>query len=183
MPGPCPDLPVPVAASLTRSETLPGGPWVPRVPPGTQVPNGSQRTVNGPLTDPLAANGRIRPLTVSGVRELRPLARRVEAPGAVRIRHGAVDRPIHKDGRPQLLLVGRLPHALCRRLTLGRPESRLHRQGSCGLCVGLRPGCHADKPRCSRPSNPQGRTPAAPSAACTSRSRSTRTPKVGLHVP
>jgi hypothetical protein len=64
MPGPCPDLPVPVA------ETLPGGPWVPRVPPGTQVPNGSQRTVNGPLTDPLTGNGRIRPLTVNGVAEL-----------------------------------------------------------------------------------------------------------------
>ena len=62
----------------------------------------------------------------------------------MRITHGAVDRPIHKDGRPQLLLVlvGRLPHALCRRLTLGRPESRLHMQGSWGLCIGLRPGCH-----------------------------------------
>jgi hypothetical protein len=31
----------------------------------------------------------------------------------MRISHGAIDRPIHKDGRPQLLLVGRLPHALC----------------------------------------------------------------------
>ena len=27
----------------------------------------------------------------------------------MRISHGAIDRPIHKDGRPQLLLVGRLP--------------------------------------------------------------------------
>ena len=35
---------------------------VPRVPPGAQVPNGSQRTVNGPLTDPLTGNGRIPPL-------------------------------------------------------------------------------------------------------------------------
>ncbi len=43
---------------------------MPRVPPGTQAPNGSQRTVNGPLTDPFTANGRIRPLTVNGVREL-----------------------------------------------------------------------------------------------------------------
>jgi hypothetical protein len=87
----------------------------------------------------------------------------------MRISHGALDRPIHKDGRPQLLLVGRLPHALCRRLTLGRPRagSRLHRQGSCGLCIGLRPGCHADKPRCNRPSNPQGRTPAAPAGRST----------------
>ena len=80
----------------------------------------------------------------------------------MRTRHGAVDRPIHKDGRPQLLLVGRLPHALCRRLALGRPESRLHMQGSCGLRVGLRPRCRANTPRCSRPSKPQGRTPAAP---------------------
>ena len=64
-PARAPGLPVPVAG------TLPGGPWVPRVSPGTQVPNGSQRTVNGPLTDPLTANGRIRPLTVNGVAELR----------------------------------------------------------------------------------------------------------------
>jgi hypothetical protein len=47
---------------------------VPRVPPGAQAPNGSQRTVNGPLTDPLTGNGRIPPLTVSGVRELRLVA-------------------------------------------------------------------------------------------------------------
>ncbi len=37
---------------------------------GTQVlvANGSQRTANGPLTDPLTANGRmpVRPLTVNG---------------------------------------------------------------------------------------------------------------------
>ena len=39
-----------------------GHAWsVPWVPPGTQAPNGSQRTVNGRLT----ANGRIRPLTVN----------------------------------------------------------------------------------------------------------------------
>jgi hypothetical protein len=50
----------------------------------------------------------------------------------VRISHGAVDRPIHKDGRPQLLLVGRLPPALCRMLTMGltrepAPHARLMR--------------------------------------------------------
>ncbi len=41
----------------------------------------------------------------------------------------------------------------------------------CGfkLRVGLRPGCHANNPRCNQPSNPQGvgRTPAAPAAAGT----------------
>ena len=46
---------------------------VPRVPPGAQAPTGSQRTVNGPLTDPLTGNGRIPPLTVNGVRELSSL--------------------------------------------------------------------------------------------------------------
>ena len=111
--------------------------------------------------------------------------RRPKHAAAVRIRHGAIDRPILKDGRPQLLLVGRLPHALCRRLTLGRPESRLHKQGSCGLCIGLRPGCHADTPRCNRPSNPQGRTPATPAAAGshgTSRSTPSRTSCTCLNI-
>ncbi len=86
----------------------------------------------------------------------------------------------HKDGRRQLLLVGRLrvPHVSCSLLTSGRPESWLHKRGSCGLRVGLRPGCHADKPGCNRPSYPQGWTPAAPSAAGTSRSTPSRTPCV-----
>ena len=82
----------------------------------------------------------------------------------MRTSRGAIDRPIHKDGRRQLLLVGRLPHVSCSLLTSGRPESRLHKRGSCGLRVGLRPGCHVNKPRCNlnRPSYPQGRALAAP---------------------
>ncbi len=36
------------------------------------------------------------------------------------------NRPSNPQGRPRLLLVGRLPYAPCRRLTLGRPECRLH---------------------------------------------------------
>ena len=32
-----------------------------------------------------------------------------------------------------------------------------HTQGRCGLRVGLRPGCRANKPPCNRLSNPQGR--------------------------
>ena len=70
-------LPVPLAETLQEFEPMgtsstQGTPrcLVPRVPPGAQVPNGSQRTVNGPLTDPLTANGRIRPLTVNGWRNL-----------------------------------------------------------------------------------------------------------------
>ena len=43
----------------------------------------------------------------------------------MRISRGAIARPIHKDGRWQLLLVGRLPHVPCSLLTSGRPESRL----------------------------------------------------------
>ena len=46
------------------------GAWYPGYPQVPGEPNGSQRTVNGPLTDPLTGNGRIRPLTVNGVREL-----------------------------------------------------------------------------------------------------------------
>ena len=49
----------------------------------------------------------------------------------------------------------------CRRLTLGRPESRLHKQGPCGfklrVSLRLRPaGCHSNEPRCRRLSNSQG---------------------------
>ena len=52
--------PEPMGTPTGRCLVPPG-----RVPPGTQVPNGSQRTVNGPLT----ANGRIPPLTVNPLAE------------------------------------------------------------------------------------------------------------------
>ena len=84
------------------------------------------------------------------------------------------NRPSNPQGRTPAAPAG--PHAPCRRLIVGRPESRLHwhMQGSCGLRIGLKPGCRGNKPRCNRPSNPQGRPPAAPAG------RSTVTPTCAM---
>jgi hypothetical protein len=66
-----------------------------------------------------------------------------------------------RTGARQLLLVGRLPHLSCRMLHLGSdPRAGYTRKAHAACASGLSPGCHANAPRCNRPSNPQGRAAA-----------------------
>ena len=63
---------------------------------------------------------------------------------------------------------------------LPRWDRILAERGSCGLRVGLRPGCHANTPRCNRPSNPQGWAPAA--AALVGRLRDSELDSMSLNT-
>jgi len=99
-PGPCPSS-VPALLVVVRLCWVAHGySGYPRYPGTQRRANGSQRTVNGPLTDPLTANGRMRPLTVNGVRELSGVARELgDAPLGVVTRRKGLDRRLQPHTR------------------------------------------------------------------------------------
>ena len=101
--GRIPEVSIQPAPSYHRSSTG----WRTVRGHGIGLITASRRSKIGPINSPHQMHLHASPSHGLGVTGYPRLCK------VMRISRGAIDRPIHKDGRWQLLLVGRLPHVSC----------------------------------------------------------------------